>query len=157
MRSAHGATMAKQSKTILRGALQLAVMASVLSANPVRDVQPLQSKNQPKGAMALRADQLPELLAKLRASAYCRDQDLVDPITMLIAPGCGAQNCSAALGRHRHAAAPRPSTQAGAGRGRGAEVDSRHQSRRAPHASAPQFAIEMLTARREVPYSASSR
>src|ERR1700758_1577043 len=34
MRTAHGATMARQSKTILRGALQLAVMASVLSANP---------------------------------------------------------------------------------------------------------------------------
>ncbi len=45
--------MAKQSKTILRGALQLAVMANVLGANPVRDVQPLQSKNQPKGATAL--------------------------------------------------------------------------------------------------------
>lgn len=28
MRNAHGATMARQSKTILRGALQLAVMAS---------------------------------------------------------------------------------------------------------------------------------
>lgn len=44
MRSAHGATMAKQAKTILRGGLQLAVMANVLSANPVRDVQPLPAK-----------------------------------------------------------------------------------------------------------------
>jgi hypothetical protein len=77
MRTAHGATMAKQSKTILRGALQLAVMASVLGANPVRDVQPLQSKNPPKGAVAVRADQLPELLAKLRASEYCREHDLL--------------------------------------------------------------------------------
>ena len=38
MRAAHGATMAKQSKTILRGALQLAVLANVIGANPVRDV-----------------------------------------------------------------------------------------------------------------------
>jgi hypothetical protein len=39
MRTAHGATIAKQAKTILRGALQLAVMASVLNANPMRDVR----------------------------------------------------------------------------------------------------------------------
>lgn len=44
MRTAHGATMARQAKTILRGALQLAVMANVLGSNPVRDVQPLRSK-----------------------------------------------------------------------------------------------------------------
>jgi integrase len=56
MRSAHGSTMARQSKSILRGALQLAVMASVLGSNPVRDVQPVRSKRQPKGAVALTAD-----------------------------------------------------------------------------------------------------
>jgi hypothetical protein len=38
MRTAHGATMAKQAKTVLRGALQLAVMANVLGANPVREI-----------------------------------------------------------------------------------------------------------------------
>jgi hypothetical protein len=64
MRSAHGATMARQAKTILRGALQLAVMANVVGANPVRDVQPLRSNSQPKGAVALTADQLRDLLAK---------------------------------------------------------------------------------------------
>ena len=54
MRTAHGATMAKQAKTILRGALQLAVMASVFGANPVRDVQPLRvERAQPKAATAL--------------------------------------------------------------------------------------------------------
>jgi integrase len=87
MRTAHGPTMAKQGKTILRGGLQLAVMANVLGANPVRDVQPLLSKDRPKGAAALTADQLPDLLARLRTSAYCRDHDLADPIVMLIATG----------------------------------------------------------------------
>ena len=87
MRTAHGATMAKQAKTILRGGLQLAVMANVLGANPVRDVQPLQSKTQPKGAVALSAAALRDLLGRLRASQYCRDHDLVDPVTMLIATG----------------------------------------------------------------------
>ena len=50
------------SKTILRGGLQLAVMASVLNANPVRDVQPLRAKRHPKGATALGAE---------RARAHC--------------------------------------------------------------------------------------
>jgi integrase len=87
MRSAHGATMARQAKTILRGALQLAVMANTLGANPVRDVQPLRSKSQPKGAVALTADELRGLLGKLGGSKFCQDHDLVDPITLLIATG----------------------------------------------------------------------
>ena len=87
MRSAHGSTMARQSKSILRGALQLAVMASVLGSNPVRDVQPVRSKRQPKGAVALTADQLRDLLIKLRVSAFCEKHDLADPITLLIATG----------------------------------------------------------------------
>jgi integrase len=99
MRTAHGATMARQSKTILRGALQLAVMASVLGANPVRDVQPIRSKSQPKGATALTGDQLRDLLAKVRASTYCRDHDLVDPITLLIATGLRRSELLGCAGR----------------------------------------------------------
>jgi integrase len=87
MRWAHGATTARQTKTILRGALQLAVMASVLDTNPVRDVQPIRSKAQPKGAPALTGDQLREPLANARASTYCQDLDLVDPITLLTTTG----------------------------------------------------------------------
>ena len=74
MRSAHGPTMARQAKTVLRGALQLAVMANVLGSNPVRDVQPLTSKTQPKGAVGLTAEQLRDLLQKLQASKFCQDQ-----------------------------------------------------------------------------------
>lgn len=87
MRSAHGPTMARQSKTVLRGALQLAVMANVLGANPVRDVQAITSRARPKGAAALTAVQLRDLLGKLRASEFCREHDLIDPITVLIATG----------------------------------------------------------------------
>ena len=65
MRTTHGATMARQSRSILRGALQLAVMASVLGSNPLRDVQPLRSKSQPKGAVAVTADQLREQIGDL--------------------------------------------------------------------------------------------
>lgn len=87
MRNAHGATMARQSKSILRGALQLAVMASVINDNPVRDVQPVRSKSQPKGAVALTADQLRDLLVNLQTSELCEKHDLIDPITLLIATG----------------------------------------------------------------------
>jgi len=47
------------------------VMASVIDANPVRDVQPVRSKSQPKGAVALTADQLRDLLMKLQTSGFC--------------------------------------------------------------------------------------
>ncbi|ODR10130.1 integrase [Mycobacterium sherrisii] len=87
MRTTHGPTMARQARTLLRGALQLAVLNNVLGANPVHDVQSIKSKAQPKGAQALAADQLRDLLAKLRASKTCRQRDLTDPITLLIATG----------------------------------------------------------------------
>ncbi|WP_096371285.1 integrase [Mycobacterium ulcerans] len=87
MRAAHGATMARQAKTILRGGLQLAVMANTLGANPVRDVQPIRLKRRPTGATALSTDDLHDLLVRLRADDYCQRNDLVDPITVLIATG----------------------------------------------------------------------
>jgi hypothetical protein len=68
MRTAHGANMARHARTFLRGGLQLAVMASVLGANPVRDVQPIRSKGRPKGAPALTAEQLRSLPAQLAGS-----------------------------------------------------------------------------------------
>jgi integrase len=74
-------------RAILRGGLQLAVMANMVPANPVRDVQPIKSKRPSKGAPALTTDQLRDLLAALRSSEYCRQRDLVDPFTLFIATG----------------------------------------------------------------------
>ena len=79
--------MAVQSKTIFKGGLHLAVMANVLASNPVRDVSPMRSKTRPKGAQALTANELRDLLAKLRASEKCQRHDLIDPITLFIATG----------------------------------------------------------------------
>jgi integrase len=87
MTNAHGPGVARQAKTILSGALQLAVMANLLSANPVRDVAMIKSKRPPKGAPVLTAEQLGDLLVALRASDYCRAYDLADPFTVLIATG----------------------------------------------------------------------
>jgi integrase len=87
MSNTHGPVMARQAKTILSGGLQLAVMANVLGANPVREVQPITSKRPPKGAPALTSDQLRDLLTKLRTSEHCRKHDPVGPFTLFIATG----------------------------------------------------------------------
>jgi hypothetical protein len=87
MRHAHGPTMARRARTLLRGALQLAVLNNVIGTNPVRDVQSIRSKAAPKGASALTAEQVRDLLRKMRASEECQRRDLVDSITVLIATG----------------------------------------------------------------------
>lgn len=87
VRNAHGPTMARPAKTLLRGGLQLVVMASVLATNPVRDVSAIKSTSRPKGAAALTADELRGPLVNVVASEYCQRHDLVDPITVLIASG----------------------------------------------------------------------
>ncbi len=79
--------MARRARTLLRGALQLAVLNNVLGTNPVRDVQSIRSKAAPKGASALTAEEVRDLLTTLRASEACQQRDLVDPITLLIATG----------------------------------------------------------------------
>jgi hypothetical protein len=61
VRTTHGANMARHGRTLLRGGLQLAVMANVLGTNPVRDVSPIVPKSPPKGATALTATELREL------------------------------------------------------------------------------------------------
>ena len=155
MRTAHGSTMAKQAKTILRGGLQLAVMANVLGANPVRDVQPLQAKSRPKGAVALHAAELPDLLGRLRASKYCRDHDLIDPITMLIATGLRR---SELLGLRWIDVDTKESTVAVAGKlvrvaGDGLKWIPETKSAAGRRTlRLPRFALEMLQARRDVPY-----
>jgi integrase len=87
MRAAHGANMARHGRTLLRGALQIAVLDDVLGSNPVAQVSRIESGRKPKGAPALDADQLRELLGKLGASPACQDADLIDPITLLAATG----------------------------------------------------------------------
>jgi hypothetical protein len=98
MSNTHGPVMARQAKTILRGGLQLAVLANVLRTNPVLDVQQIKSKRPPKGAPALKADQLRDLLRGLRASEYCRERDLADPFTILIATGLRLRTIRADMG-----------------------------------------------------------
>lgn len=87
MSKTHGATMARQAKTVLRGALGMAVLAGALQTNPLRDVTAIRGKAGTKGSRAFTAAELRKLFADLGASEYCRKHDLVDPVTMLIATG----------------------------------------------------------------------
>ena len=87
MRLAHGANMGRHGRTLMRGALQIAVLDDVLGANPLAQVSRIESDRKPKGAPALTAAQLRDLLDKLRASEVCRQADLVDPITVFMATG----------------------------------------------------------------------
>ena len=87
VRTAHGANMARHGRTLLRGGLQLAVMANVLGTNPVRDVSPIVPKSPPKGAVALTGAELRDLLAAMAGNPYALECDLVDPITIFVATG----------------------------------------------------------------------
>jgi integrase len=147
--------MARQSKSILRGALQLAVMASVINANPVRDVQPVRSKSQPKGAVALTADQLRDLLVNLQSSEFCEKHDLVDPVTLLIATGIRRSELLALrwsdLDQKNNmlTVAGKVIRVPGEGLLRVDETKSAAGRRTIP---LPRFAVEMLQKRRHLPY-----
>lgn len=155
MRAAHGATMARQSKTILRGALQLAVMSNVLGGNPVRDVQAIKSNDQPKGAAALTAEQLRDLLGKLRVDQFCRAHDLVDPVTVLIASGLRRSELLALRwsdfdeDAETIAVAGKLVRAKGKGLQRIGDTKTASGRRTLP---LPRFAVDALTARRGVPY-----
>jgi integrase len=75
----------------------LAVLNNVLTTNPVRDVQSIRSKGQPKGATALTVDQLRERLTKVRESEVCQRRGLVDPITLLVATGLDYDDAAGTL------------------------------------------------------------
>lgn len=87
LKKAHGANMARHGRTLLRGALQIAVLDDVIEANPVLQVSRIESERKPKGARSLAVVELRELLEKLRTSEPCQRADLVDPVTVLAATG----------------------------------------------------------------------
>jgi len=151
MRTAHGATMAKQSKTILRGGLQLAVMANVISSNPVRDVDPIKPNAQPKGATALSADELRNVLAGVQASEYCTNRDLADPITLFIATGLRRSELLALRWSEFDPEAATLTIGAKLVRAKGhglQRLDGAKSAAGLRTISIPVFAVEMLTARR---------
>ncbi len=160
MTNTHGPGMARQAKTILSGALQLAVMANALAANPVRDVAAIKSKRPPKGAPVLTVEQLRNLLAGLRTSDYCREYDLADPFTLLIATGLRRGELLGLRWSDYNEAA---GTLAVCGKvvrvtGKGLVREDETKTAAGRRTIAlPRFAIKMLAARRTLPYLGEHR
>ena len=155
MRASHGSTMARRSRTVLRGALQLAVLNNVLGSNPVRDVQMIRSKARPKGAAALTADELGALLDKLRASEVCRKHDLVDPITILMATGLRRSELLALRWTDFSPTARTLTVRAKVVRQKGEGLKLVEEPKTAAGCRTiplPPFAIRTLTERRKLPY-----
>jgi integrase len=155
MRAAHGPVTARQAKTILHGALHLAVMANVLGSNPVRDVQSIKSTSRPKGATALTAQQLRNLLDKLRVSEACRNHDLVDPITLLIATGLRESELLGLLWSDFNADASTLTVTGKVGRASGLGLQRQDTAKSEAGLRTlplPRFAIDVLKARRQLPF-----
>ena len=147
--------MARRERTLLRGALQLAVLHNVLGTNPVRDVQSIQSKTTLKGAPALTADQLRELPARLRASEGCSKRDLVDPITLLIATGLRRSELLALRWSDFDAEAGTVAVTGKVVRQRGVglvRVDETKTAAGRRSIPLPSFAVATLTKRRKTPF-----
>lgn len=156
MRTVHGPTEARRTKTLLRGGLQLAVMAGVLLTNPVRDVANQKSKNaRVKGAPALDAAQLRDLLSKIQISEICAKYDLADPIAMLMATGLRRSELLALRWSDYDRSAKTVTVTGklvrvkGKGLNRVEETKTEAGARTLP---LPKFAVNMLTARRRSGY-----
>jgi integrase len=155
MRKVHGPTMARQARAILRGSLQLAVMAEVLGTNPLRDVSRIESKGRPQGAPGLTGVELRELLVKLQSSEFCQKRDLADPIIVLI--GTGIRR-SALLGLEWSGFSQKSATLKIAGKvvrvaGKGlVRVDETKTDAGRRTIPLPKFVVDVLAARRAKPY-----
>jgi integrase len=155
MSNNHGPVMARQAKTLLRGGMQFAVMANAIDTNPVRDVHQIKSKRHPKGAPALTADQLRDLLAALRASEYCRKHDLVDPFTLFIATGLRRGELLGLRWSDFNEVAGTLAVTGKVVRATGEGLNRVDKTKTAAGhrtVALPRFAVEMLRQRRSVPY-----
>lgn len=151
----HGPGMARHSRVLLRGGLHLAVMARVLKSNPARELPPIESTNSPEGAKPLEATEVRDLLAKLRASEFCQRHDLVDPITMFIATGLrrsellGLRWCDWDEEASTIAVTGKVLRVTGQGLSRFPVTKTKAGTRKL---KLPKFAMDMLHARRQLPY-----
>lgn len=91
LRIAHGATTVKQARTLVIAALDLAVNAGAIQANPARAAlglpQPHRSLREQKGAPPLDPELIPAVLDALAGSAACVKGDLTD--VMMVHLGTG--------------------------------------------------------------------
>ncbi|MBN7484533.1 site-specific integrase [Mycobacteroides abscessus subsp. abscessus] len=91
LRVAHGATTAKQLRTLVTAALDLAVNAGALSTNPARASQGVpqakRSLREAQGAEPINPDDLPRILDVITGSEECRKRDLTDVLLTHLGTG----------------------------------------------------------------------
>lgn len=153
VRAAHGDTDAKQLRTLVAAALDLAVNEGALQANPARATKPAPKPKAKRGGGAHPIDPaaLPAVMTALVESKMCRDKDLTDPILMHLATGL---RVSEILGLLWAEFDPDTATievtgrvvrEIGVGLLRTATVDSSKGT--APRLALPRFAVDLLLAR----------
>ncbi|MCW1820792.1 MULTISPECIES: tyrosine-type recombinase/integrase [Mycolicibacterium] len=174
----HGKTPAHHAKVILKGGLQLAVMAGVLDSNPARDLDPIKpgadddaqpkvtKATKPKGqARALTDDEFERMRERARASEVCRKHDVVDVLIMLQATGLRISevmafrwsdiNWDTAEITVTGSLVDKPGHSGGFWRPKTKTTTAKSRARKTDVGrvlALPQFAMEMLKARREVPF-----
>lgn len=86
VRAENGPGAAKACRAVLSGMMGLAARSDAVRANPVRELAPISRPQQ--GAVAIPLEQLPRLLAAVRADARLRELDQADLIEFLAGTGC---------------------------------------------------------------------
>lgn len=151
---AHGLGHARHARTLLRGGLQLCVMAGVLTVNPARDVGAI-AHPRVKGAPPLTPEQIDSLLETLQGSARCQKFDLVDPITMLMATGLRRSELLALRWSDYDKTAKEIRVTGKVIRVKGKGLKRYDQTKTEAGKRTlklPVFAVDMLAARRKTPY-----
>ena len=155
----HGETTAKQLRTLLTAALDIAVRDGAVPVNPLLAVarsEP-QKLGKPKkgGASAIDRADLPAVLAAITNSEACRQKDLTDPILMHLATGLRVSEVLALLYAEFD---PDAATIAVTGRvvrakGKGLLRTPTEASKKGTAAviSLPAFAVDLLVARAAEP------
>lgn len=85
VRIERGPGVAKTARAVLSGMMGLATRSDAVRSNPVRELAAVGGKA--KGATAIPLDELPQLLADVRADAQLRARDLVDVIVFIAGTG----------------------------------------------------------------------
>lgn len=157
---AHGETTAKQLRTLLTAALDIAVRDGAVPVNPLLAVarsEPKKIGGKPRaGAAAIDPADLPAVLAAITESEACRKKDLTDPILTHVATGLRS---SEVLGLLWAEFDPEAGTLAVTGRvvrakGKGLLRTPTEASKKGTAAviALPAFAVELLVARAAEPH-----
>lgn len=156
VRAAHGDTDAKQLRTLIAAALDLAVNEGVLQSNPARATKPAPQKRASKGGGAQPLDQkaLPAVVKALMESKACQDKDMTDPILTHLATGLRVSEVLGLLWTEFDpdtktiAVTGRVVREIGVGLLRTPTADSSKST--APTLALPQFAVDLLRTRAKV-------